>query len=138
LFLEGLAGGRNVASSFQSPGRNRRTPCVIEAVVFGLTKSRLIKDGLPNVRGGVASGMKDQIVPMQELAHNLRIDPDRLWDAIMGTAAIGATLMVFVPRKDGISYNGVEFASKMRCAAGARVLLNAVLRFDRQSAARNG
>ncbi len=35
--------------------------------------------------------MKDQIGPMHNLAHNLTIDPDRLWDAIMETAAIGAT-----------------------------------------------
>ena len=28
---------------------------------------------------------------MQNLAHNLAIDPDRLWDAIIETAAIGAT-----------------------------------------------
>jgi hypothetical protein len=28
---------------------------------------------------------------MHNLAHNLSIDPDRLWDAIMETAAIGVT-----------------------------------------------
>jgi N-carbamoyl-L-amino-acid hydrolase len=51
---------------------------------------------------------------------------------------VAPTAMVFVPCKDGISHNEAEFTSKEQCAAGAQVLLNAVLEFDRQLAARNG
>ena len=43
------------------------------------------------MRSVVASGTKGQFGPMHNLAHNLSIDPDRLWDAIMETAAIGVT-----------------------------------------------
>ncbi|MET0445946.1 MAG: Zn-dependent hydrolase [Pseudorhodoplanes sp.] len=48
------------------------------------------------------------------------------------------TAMVFVPSRDGISHNEAEFTSKEQCAAGAQVLLNAVLDFDRKLAARTG
>ncbi len=51
---------------------------------------------------------------------------------------VAPTAMVFVPCKDGISHNEAEFTSKEQCAAGAQVLLNAVLDFDRQLAARSG
>jgi N-carbamoyl-L-amino-acid hydrolase len=42
--------------------------------------------------------------------------------------------MIFVPCKDGISHNEAEFSSKEQCAAGAQVLLQAVLEFDRRLA----
>ena len=41
--------------------------------------------------------------------------------------------MIFVPCKDGISHNEAEYSSKEQCAAGAQVLLQAVLDYDRQS-----
>lgn len=37
------------------------------------------------------------------------------------------TAMIFVPSRDGISHNPREFTSQEHCAAGANVLLNAVL-----------
>ena len=46
------------------------------------------------------------------------------------------TAMIFVPCKDGISHNEAEFSSKEQCAAGAQVLLQAVLDYDRQLAER--
>ena len=46
--------------------------------------------------------------------------------------------MIFVPCKDGISHNEAEFSSKEQCAAGAQVLLQAVLDYDRQLAERYG
>jgi len=46
--------------------------------------------------------------------------------------------MVFVPCRDGISHNEAEFTSKEQCAAGAQVLLQAVLDYDRRLAERNG
>jgi N-carbamoyl-L-amino-acid hydrolase len=42
--------------------------------------------------------------------------------------------MIFVPCKDGISHNEDEYASKEQCAAGAQVLLRAVLAYDRKLA----
>ncbi|HQS07890.1 MAG: Zn-dependent hydrolase [Rhizobiales bacterium 24-66-13] len=45
-------------------------------------------------------------------------------------ARVAPTTMVFVPCKDGISHNEAEDTSPADCAAGAAVLLNAVLAFD--------
>jgi N-carbamoyl-L-amino-acid hydrolase len=39
--------------------------------------------------------------------------------------------MIFVPCRGGISHNEAEFTSKEQCAAGAQVLLQAVLEYDR-------
>ena len=44
---------------------------------------------------------------------------------------VAPTAMIFVPCRDGISHNEAEFSSKERCAAGAQVLLQAVLNYDR-------
>lgn len=44
--------------------------------------------------------------------------------------------MIFVPSKNGISHNELEYTSKEDCATGAQVLLGAVLRFDTLRAAR--
>jgi N-carbamoyl-L-amino-acid hydrolase len=51
---------------------------------------------------------------------------------------VAPTAMIFVPCKDGISHNEAEFSSKEQCAAGAQVLLQAVLDYDRQLAERFG
>jgi N-carbamoyl-L-amino-acid hydrolase len=51
---------------------------------------------------------------------------------------VAPTAMIFVPCKDGISHNEAEFSSKEQCAAGAQVLLQAVLDYDRQLAERSG
>jgi N-carbamoyl-L-amino-acid hydrolase len=40
--------------------------------------------------------------------------------------------MIFVPSRDGISHNEAEWTSFEQCAAGAQVLLNAVLEYDRR------
>jgi N-carbamoyl-L-amino-acid hydrolase len=45
--------------------------------------------------------------------------------------------MIFVPCRGGISHNEAEFSSKEQCAAGAQVLLQAVLDYDRQLAERH-
>jgi N-carbamoyl-L-amino-acid hydrolase len=47
-------------------------------------------------------------------------------------ARVAPTTMIFVPCKDGISHNEAESTSFDECAAGAQVLLNAVLEFDRR------
>jgi N-carbamoyl-L-amino-acid hydrolase len=40
--------------------------------------------------------------------------------------------MIFVPCRGGISHNEAEWSDPAQCAAGAQVLLNAVLEFDRR------
>jgi N-carbamoyl-L-amino-acid hydrolase len=51
---------------------------------------------------------------------------------------VAPATMIFVPCKDGISHNEAEHSSKEQCAAGAQVLLRAVLAYDRQLAERHG
>jgi N-carbamoyl-L-amino-acid hydrolase len=45
-------------------------------------------------------------------------------------STVAPTAMIFVPCKDGISHNEDESATKQDCAAGAQILLDAVLRYD--------
>ena len=45
---------------------------------------------------------------------------------------VAPTTMIFVPCRGGISHNEAESSSFEECAAGAQVLLNAVLEFDRR------
>ena len=52
-------------------------------------------------------------------------------------ARVAPTAMIFVPCRDGISHNEAEFSSKKQCAAGAQVLLQAVLDYDRRLAERH-
>jgi len=47
-------------------------------------------------------------------------------------ARVAPTTMIFVPCAGGISHNEAESTSFEECAAGAQVLLNAVLEFDRR------
>jgi N-carbamoyl-L-amino-acid hydrolase len=47
-------------------------------------------------------------------------------------ARVAPTTMIFVPCAGGISHNEAEWASPEQCAAGAQVLLNAVLEYDRR------
>ena len=47
-------------------------------------------------------------------------------------ARVAPATMIFVPCRGGISHNEAESTSLEECAAGAQVLLNAVLEFDRR------
>ncbi len=47
-------------------------------------------------------------------------------------ARVAPTTMIFVPCAGGISHNETESTSFDECAAGAQVLLNAVLEYDRR------
>jgi N-carbamoyl-L-amino-acid hydrolase len=49
-------------------------------------------------------------------------------------ARVAPTTMIFVPCAGGVSHNEAEATSPDECAAGAQVLLNAVLEFDRRLA----
>lgn len=46
------------------------------------------------------------------------------------TARVMPTVMIFVPCAGGISHNEAESTTREQCAAGAQVLLNAVLEYD--------
>jgi beta-ureidopropionase / N-carbamoyl-L-amino-acid hydrolase len=46
--------------------------------------------------------------------------------------------MIFVPCNDGISHNEAEYSSKQQCSAGAQVLMQALLDYDRRLAERLG
>jgi hydantoinase/carbamoylase family amidase len=46
------------------------------------------------------------------------------------TSKVVPTAMIFVPSKDGISHNPMEYTSPEDCALGAQILLQAVLRYD--------
>jgi N-carbamoyl-L-amino-acid hydrolase len=50
-------------------------------------------------------------------------------------AKVAPTSMIFVPCRDGISHNPAESATEADCAAGAQVLLNAVLEADARTLA---
>ena len=99
-------------------------------------------------------------VAMQKIWHQpeVRFDPDcvasvRTAAALSGYSArdmvsgaghdaayisrVAPSAMVFVPCRGGISHNEAEFTAKEQCAAGAQVLLQAVLDFDRKLAERN-
>ncbi|PWB65548.1 MAG: Zn-dependent hydrolase [Bradyrhizobiaceae bacterium] len=58
-------------------------------------------------------------------------------DAAYLARVVPAT-MIFAPCRGGISHNEAEFTSKEQCAAGAQVLLQAVLDYDRRLAERQG
>jgi beta-ureidopropionase / N-carbamoyl-L-amino-acid hydrolase len=45
-------------------------------------------------------------------------------------AKVAPTAMIFVPCRGGVSHNEAEFSSQEQCAAGAQVLLQAVLDYD--------
>jgi N-carbamoyl-L-amino-acid hydrolase len=51
-------------------------------------------------------------------------------------ARVAPTAMVFVPCRGGVSHNEAEHATREQCAAGAQVLLQAVLDYDRRLAER--
>ena len=52
-------------------------------------------------------------------------------DAV-NVARVAPTTMIFVPSRGGLSHNEAEWTSQEQCAAGAQVLLNAVLEYDRR------
>jgi beta-ureidopropionase / N-carbamoyl-L-amino-acid hydrolase len=49
---------------------------------------------------------------------------------------VAPTAMIFVPCRGGISHNEAEFSTQEQCAAGAQVLLQALLAYDRMLAER--
>jgi len=53
-------------------------------------------------------------------------------------ARVAPAAMIFVPCKDGISHNETEYSSIEQCAAGAQVLLQTVLDYDRRLAEQFG
>jgi len=88
---------------------------------------RFDKDCIEAVRAGVeASGLTSRDI-ISRAGHDAAY-----------VARVAPAAMIFVPCKDGISHNEAEFSSKEQCAAGAQVLLQAVLDYDRRLAERYG
>ncbi len=54
------------------------------------------------------------------------------------TNRVMPTTMIFVPCAGGISHNEAESTSLEECAAGAQVLLNAVLEYDQDAGGGEG
>lgn len=52
------------------------------------------------------------------------------------TSKRAPTAMIFVPCRDGVSHNPVEYCSAEDCANGAQVLTSAVLYYDKLRAER--
>jgi N-carbamoyl-L-amino-acid hydrolase len=52
-------------------------------------------------------------------------------------ARVAPTAMIFIPCRGGISHNEAEHSTQEQCAAGAQVLLEAVLAYDRRLAERS-
>jgi beta-ureidopropionase / N-carbamoyl-L-amino-acid hydrolase len=53
-------------------------------------------------------------------------------------SAVAPAAVIFIPRRNGFSHNEAESCTKEQCAAGAQVLLQAVLDYDRRLAERHG
>jgi len=88
---------------------------------------RFDKDCIEAVRAGVkASGLTSRDI-ISRAGHDAAY-----------VSRVAPAAMIFVPCKDGISHNETEFSSKEQCAAGAQVLLQAVLDYDRRLAERFG
>ncbi len=62
----------------------------------------------------------------------------RAWHDAAYVSRVAPAAMVFIPCRGGISHNEAEFSSKEQCAAGAQVLLQAALDYDRRLAERFG
>jgi N-carbamoyl-L-amino-acid hydrolase len=44
--------------------------------------------------------------------------------------SVTPSAMIFIPSRDGLSHNELEYSSQDHCAAGAQVLLDAIMRYD--------
>ena len=90
-----------------------------------------------------ASGLHRRVKFASELIDCVRVGAQKAGfnsrDMISGAghdaayiARVAPTTMIFVPCAGGISHNEAKSTSFDECAAGAQVLLNAVLEFDRR------
>ena len=68
-------------------------------------------------------------MPRTTASHSLHPAPTAL--AGERAARVAPTTMIFVPCLGGISHNEAESTTFDECAAGAQVLLNAVVEYDR-------
>ena len=81
----------------------------------------------PDLIACVRSGAEQAGYPMRDMVSGAGHDSCYI-------ARVAPTTMIFVPCKGGISHNEEESATLDECAAGAQVLLNAVLEHDRRFA----
>ena len=81
-------------------------------------------------RGGAPRGRRRRAIPSRDIVSGAGHDAAYV-------SRVAPAAMIFVPCRGGISHNEAEFSSKEQCAAGAQVLLQAVLDYDRQLAERS-
>jgi N-carbamoyl-L-amino-acid hydrolase len=81
----------------------------------------------PDLIAAVRSGADQAGLPMREMVSGAGHDAAYI-------ARVLPTTMIFVPCAGGLSHNEEESTSFEECAAGAQVLLNAVLEYDRRFA----
>lgn len=79
----------------------------------------------PDLIDCVRHGAKKAELPMREMVSGAGHDAAYI-------ARVAPTTMIFVPCAGGLSHNEAEATSFEECAAGAQVLLNAVIEYDRR------
>ncbi|MFK3668275.1 Zn-dependent hydrolase [Ochrobactrum teleogrylli] len=73
--------------------------------------------------GAIRSGAYDANAHAREIVSGAGHDS-------VNISKIAPTAMIFIPCRDGLSHNPLEYASKDHCALGTQTLLNAVLSYD--------
>ncbi|KAI4655008.1 uncharacterized protein J4E78_007188 [Alternaria triticimaculans] len=90
---------------------------------WGLPESKFHQDCIDAVEWAAV----DLVYEPQTCWVKSRAGHDSAW-----TSRVCPTAMIFVPSKGGISHNPEEYTSPEHCALGAQVLLDAVLKYDRE------
>jgi N-carbamoyl-L-amino-acid hydrolase len=81
----------------------------------------------PDCIAAVRSGTEKAGLPSRDMVSGAGHDAAYI-------ARVAPTTMIFVPCEGGLSHNEAESTTQEECAAGAQVLLNAVLEYDRRFA----
>ena len=110
-------------------GRSRRSPSRSAPGSTWSSRSRKIIDMAPvrfdaDCIGCVREGARAAGFAAREIVSGAGHDAGYV-------SRVAPSAMIFVPCRDGISHNEAEYAAPEHCAAGAQVLLQAVLGYDR-------
>ena len=79
----------------------------------------------PDAIGACGTGIEKVGLPARDMVSGAGHDAAYI-------ARVAPTTMIFVPCAGGISHNEAESTTFEECAAGAQVLLNAVLEYDQR------
>ena len=119
--------------------------CIRRLLLQGLKRITIVMKVLVEVVGWVGALMMLSAYVLLTLGRLKSQSPWYHWLNIVSGAGhdaayvsrVAPTAMIFVPCRDGVSHNEAEHTSKEQCAAGAQVLLQAVLDYDRTLAERS-